>query len=233
MRADRASLPPRRPIFASSSLVRYEIGMRFIPPARPSLRSTPPPGPGWLHEVKFDGWRIQLHKHERGATIYTRTGTDFTKRLPILGALIAILPVRSCIIDGELTACDENGVPDFHALHFRTLWDAELCVWAFDLLELDGDDLRGLPLAGCKSKLARLVYKTRKNWLRLSESFDDGLKLLASCEKMGLEGIVSKRRDFPYRSLDQSEWIKVKCATWREANHGRHELFERPKRSRR
>jgi ATP-dependent DNA ligase len=83
-----------------------------------------------------------------------------------------------------------------------------------------------------QAKLARLVCKTR-NGLRLFETFDDGLRLLASCEKMGLKGIVSKRQDFPYRSGDQSEWIKVKCAAWREANRNRHELFERPKRSRR
>jgi hypothetical protein len=95
--------------------------------------------------------------------------------------------------------------------------------------ELHGD-LRALPLAGRKSKLARLVYKTRKHWLRLSESFDDGLKLLASCEKMALEGIVSKRRDFPYRSGDQSDWIKVKCDAWREANKDRGDLFNKEKR---
>jgi bifunctional non-homologous end joining protein LigD len=143
--------------------------MRFIPPARPSLRTTPPRGPGWVHEVKFDGWRIQLHKHERGASIYTRNGHDFTKRFPTVSGLVLLLPVRTCIIDGELSACTETGLPDFRALHFRTVEERDLCVWAFDLLELDGEDLRALPLASRKSKLARLVYKARKNWLRLSE----------------------------------------------------------------
>jgi bifunctional non-homologous end joining protein LigD len=204
--------------------------MRFIPPARPSLRTTPPRGPGWVHEVKFDGWRIQLHKHERGASIYTRNGHDYTKHYSAIAGLVLSLPVRTCIIDGELCACTEAGLPDFRALHFRTVEERDLCVWAFDLLELDGEDLRALPLAGRKSKLARLVYKTRKHWLRLSESFDDGLKLLASCEKMALEGIVSKRRDFPYRSGDQSDWIKVKCDAWREANKDRGDLFNKEKR---
>jgi bifunctional non-homologous end joining protein LigD len=210
--------------------VLYETGMRFIPPARPSLRTTPPRGPGWLHEVKFDGWRIQLHKHERGASIYTRNGHDYTARFPAIAGLVLSLPVCTCIIDGELTAPNETGLPDFRALHFRTVEEPNWCVWAFDLLELDGEDLRVLPLAGRKSKLARLVYKMRKDWLCLSESFDDGLKLLASCEKMGLEGIVSKRRDFPYRSGDQSDWIKVKCYGWREANKGRGDMFNKEKR---
>jgi bifunctional non-homologous end joining protein LigD len=213
--------------------VRYEILMRFIHPARPTLRETPPRGDGWVHEVKFDGWRIQLHKHERGVSIFTRNGHDYAKRFPAIAGSILALPVRTCIIDGELTATNGLGLPDFRALHFRNVDERELCVWAFDLLHLDAEDLHQLPLAGRKSKLARLVYKTHKNWLRLSETFDHGLKLLASCEKMGLEGIVSKRRDFPYRSGDQSEWIKVKCHGWREANRNRHELFERPKRSRR
>jgi bifunctional non-homologous end joining protein LigD len=201
----------------------------FILPAQPTLRASPPRGEAWLHEVKFDGWRIQLHKTERGATIFTRNGHDYTRRLPAITGMVASLPVRSCVIDGELTACDEHGLPDFRTLHFRDAHDDELCVWAFDLLMPDGKDIRPLPLIGRKNKLARLVYKTRDNGLRYSENFDDGAKLLASCEQMGLEGVVSKKRDAPYRS-GKCDWIKVKCQSWREANKNRADLFNKEKR---
>jgi bifunctional non-homologous end joining protein LigD len=197
----------------------------FIVPAQPTLRAVPPRGDEWLHELKFDGWRVQPHKSERGAAIYTKNGHDYTRRLPALVAAVASLPAKSAIIDGELTACDERGLPDFHALHSHNA--VELCVWAFDLLGLNGEDIRELPLVDRKAKLTRLVYKAHDNWLRLSESFDDGAKLLASCDRMGREGIVSKRKDAPYRSRSKCDWIKVKCATWRETNRERWRWFER------
>ena len=192
----------------------------FILPSSPLLRDRPPTGVGWLHEVKFDGWRVQLHKSERGAAIYTRNAHDYTSRLPSIAGAIATLSVQSVIIDGELTVCDDRGFPDFRSLHFRRR-EHGLCVWAFDLLHLNGKDLRALPLTERKAKLEKLVYKARDNWLRFSENFDDGVKLLASCERVGLEGIVSNRKDAPYRS-GKGDWIKVKSATWREANKDRH-----------
>jgi bifunctional non-homologous end joining protein LigD len=133
------------------------------------------------------------------------------------------------IIDGELTACDNQGVPDFRALHFHNVREHDLCVWPFDILHLNGADLREVPLTERKYALAKIMYKARDHTLRLSETFDDGDKLLASCERMGLEGIVSKRRDAPYRS-GKSDWVKVKCLTWREANKDRWELFNKDKR---
>ena len=201
----------------------------FIVPCSPVQRNRPPAGNDWLHEVKFDGWRIQLHKTKPGATVYTKNGNDFTRSLPAIAAAVVALPVRSAIIDGELTACDYRGLPDFRALHFRNAEDHELCVWTFDILQLNGADLRSGPLTERKYALEKLIYKAQDHTLRLSETFDDGVKLLASCERMGLEGIVSKRRDFPYRS-GAADWIKVKCLTWREENKDRGELFNRDKR---
>jgi ATP-dependent DNA ligase len=132
-------------------------------------------------------------------------------------------------IDGELTACDDRGVPDFRALHFHNIRDGDLCVWAFDILHLNGADLREVPLTARKYVLEKIIYKARDHTLRLSETFDDGDKLLASCERMGLEGIVSKRRDLPYRS-GTADWVKVKCLSWRDANKDRGELFNKNKR---
>jgi bifunctional non-homologous end joining protein LigD len=99
-------------------------------------------------------------------------------------------------------------------------------VWAFDILELNGRDLRPAPLTKRKLALEKVVNKAQDHRLRLSEHFDDGVALLASAERMGLEGVVSKRRDAPYRS-GPGDWIKVKCTTWREQNKDRHELFDK------
>jgi bifunctional non-homologous end joining protein LigD len=198
----------------------------FIVPCSPVQRGRPPIGDNWLHEVKFDGRRIQLHKSRRGAAIHTKNGNNFTARYPTIAAAVAALPVQSAIIDGELTTCDHRGMPDFGALHSRNVADYDLCVWAFDILHLNGADLRSSPLSERKYALEKIIYKAKDHTLRLSESFNDGTKLLASCERMGLEGIVSKRRDFPYRS-GPADWTKVKCAGWREANAWRHNFFNK------
>jgi len=201
----------------------------FIVPCSPIQRNQPPVGDDWLHEVKFDGWRIQLHKSKRGATVYTKNGNDFTRRFPAIADAVAALPVQSIIIDGELTACDRHGLPDFRALHFHNAREVALCVWAFDILHLNGADLRQVPLSERKYALEKIIYKAEDHTLRLSETFGDGAKLLASCENMGLEGTISKRRDFPYRS-GAADWIKVKCLSWREANKDRWDLFNKDKR---
>jgi bifunctional non-homologous end joining protein LigD len=183
----------------------------------------PPTGDACLHEVKFDGWRIQLHKCGRDVAIYTRRGHAFTARLRSITAAVAALSARSAIIDAELTAC-ERDFRNFEALHFRTRHH-HLCVWAFDLLELNGRHLRELPLTKPKDSPKKLLSKTRDIRLRFSASFDGGEKLLALAEGTGLEGIVPKRRDYPYRSV-RCDWIKVKSPAWREANRDRHELIK-------
>ena len=198
----------------------------FIQPCEPILRPRAPRGEAWLHEVKFDGFRVQLHKAGGEAKIYSKNGHDFTSRYPAIVTALKALPVRSAIIDAELTVCGSDGVPNFHRLLMGRFDQSELCVWAFDLLELDGDDLRQRPLEVRKAALAKLLRRASP-FLRASESFTDPVKLLAECQRRGLEGIVSKRRDSLYRSGKSSAWIKVKCAAWREANRNRHELFER------
>jgi ATP-dependent DNA ligase len=116
--------------------------VRYLPPAAPTLRSAPPRGEQCLHEVKFDGWRIQLHKHGRSARAFTKNGHDFSSRVRwMVDALARLKGVRSVIIDGEIVACDDAGLPDFYRLHFHR-HDRDLCVWAFDLLHLNGRDLR-------------------------------------------------------------------------------------------
>jgi bifunctional non-homologous end joining protein LigD len=181
----------------------------------------------WLHEAKFDGWRIQLHKDGSVVRLYTKSGYDCTTRFGLLCSALASVPARSCIIDGEVTAFDPLCLLDFHALHFRTAADDDIAVWAFDLLFHNGRDVRELSLGERKDLLMVLVMGAGDDRLRLSDGFDDGVELLAAAERMGLEGVVSKRRDAPYRSGTKCGWVKVKTQAWREANRERWRLFER------
>lgn len=158
---------------------------------------------------------------------YSKSGREFSRKFPGPVGAVAALPVRSCIIDGELTACCDSGIPDFKALHFNSRADAR-CVWAFGLLYLNGKDLRSLPLADRKERLERLVFKVRDNWLCYSETFSDGATLIKAADRMGLEGIVSKKANAPYRSGAKGNWIKVKCPSRRERNRDRWRLSERP-----
>jgi bifunctional non-homologous end joining protein LigD len=200
---------------------------RYLQPAAPTLRSAPPHGEQWLHEVKFDGWRIQLHKHGRSAAAFTKNGHDHSSRFRwMVDALACLKGMHSLVIDGELVACDGDGRPDFYRLHFHR-HDRAVCVWAFDLLHHNGRDLRELPLFKRKARLEKLILAAKADWLHYSESFDDGIELLKAADRMKLEGIVSKRRDAPYRPGKQCDRIKVKCETWRNANKERWRLFER------
>src|SRR5215468_7841236 len=201
--------------------------LEFVEPASPVLRSTPPRGPDWLHEAKFDGWRIQLHKDGSAVRLYTKSGYDCTARFGGLTTAVAAVPTRSCIIDGEVTAFDPLGLLDFHALHFRTDEDDDIAVWAFDLLFHNGRDVRELPLVERKDLLMVLIMGAGDDRLRLSDGFDDGTELLAAAERMGLEGVVSKRRDAPYLSGTRCGWTKTKTQAWRDANKDRWRLFER------
>jgi bifunctional non-homologous end joining protein LigD len=135
------------------------------------------------------------------------------------------LPLHSAIIDAEAVACGEDGKPDFKLLMQNAT--GTTCAWCFDLLELNGRDLRPLPLVERRIHLRHLLAKTDEHALRYSEDFHDPVKLLAAAEQQGLEGVISKLTYQPYRSGKNPGWIKVKTATWREANRDRWELFQR------
>jgi len=165
----------------------------FIEPALPVLKPRPPKGDGWIHEIKFDGYRVQLHMHGGKVTIYSKNGSDFTNRFSRIAAALSELPVKSCIIDGEVVACRADGSPDFRALHGGNYAQTDLCVWCFDLLALDGRDLRHMPLIVRRLQLGKLLRTFDHDALRYSEGFASAEKLLAECDKRGLEGIVVKR----------------------------------------
>ena len=197
----------------------------FLPVASPKLRTVPPTGSEWLHEVKFDGFRIQLQKSGNEVRLFSRNGKDFTDKFPSIRDAVATLPAGGAIIDGEIVAFDEAGKPDFHTLIRRRAFGVS--VWCFDLLGLGGDDLRPLPVEKRKERLSALLSKFDGDQLKMSESFDDGSKLLEAAAHMNLEGIVSKKRSAPYIAGVGCGWIKVKTQEWREANSNRYKLFEK------
>jgi bifunctional non-homologous end joining protein LigD len=200
--------------------------LRFIPPASPHRRDRPPVGERWAHEAKFDGYRIQPHKVGRDVDLLSKNGHHFTARFPAIAYVLRELPAKSAIIDAEIVASSGTGIPDFRKLHDSPATPDELCLWAFDLLHLNGKDLLDLPLAARRAKLQALIERHDCPTVLFSEGFADPHRLLAACEERHLEGIISKRVDAPYRSGSSTDWVKVKCNGWREANKERWRLFE-------
>ena len=199
----------------------------FIKPMAPTPVRTPPVGDDWIHEVKFDGWRAQVHVEDGEATIYSRGGSDLTRRFRALQPVISSIPAKSAIIDCELVACDEAGLPCFRTLMDYSKNNAPLCLWAFDLLYLDGVRITPLSLTDRKEALVELTAAADSEHLQFSGAFADPIKLLETCDRMGLEGIVSKRKDSAYRSGPSKDWLKIKTTAWRAANRDRWEMFER------
>jgi bifunctional non-homologous end joining protein LigD len=137
------------------------------------------------------------------------------------------LPAKAAVVDGEVVASDADGRPNFARLHVRWARPGSIHLWAFDLLAFNGRDLRLQPLVKRQACLQVLLERFACPAVSLSEPFEDGLALLCVAEERGLEGIVSKRRDAPYRSGECRDWRKVKTVAWREANRERWLLFEK------
>jgi len=181
----------------------------FIPPCLPTKAQEPPSGPLWWHEIKHDGFRITAHKSGDRVRLYSRPGNDLTYRFPLIVESLARLRSRSCIIDGEAVVCDENGVPSFDRIRYRR-HDAAVFLYAFDLIEVNGDDLRREQLDTRKATLASVLRRAALG-LRFNEHIEaDGPTVFAHACKMSLEGIVSKRKDSPCRSGRSPDWLKMK-----------------------
>jgi ATP-dependent DNA ligase len=182
----------------------------FIAPCLPTSAPQPPSGSVWLHEIKHDGFRIIARKIGKRVRLYSRPGNDLTHRFPLIVEALAQLRARSCIIDGEAVACRDDGMADFNRIRYRH-HDADVFLYAFDLIELDGDDLRRDPLDVRKITLASMLARAGPG-LRFNEHMEeaDGPLVFQHACKLGLEGIVSKRRDSAYRSGRSPDWIKSK-----------------------
>jgi bifunctional non-homologous end joining protein LigD len=181
----------------------------FIAPCLPTKTDKLPSGDLWLHEIKHDGFRIIARKDGERVRLYSRPGNDFTRRFPLIVETLARLRSRSCIIDGEAVACDDNGLASFERIRYRQ-HDGDVFLYAFDLIELNGDDMRRDPLEVRKATLRSMLAKAGLG-LRFNEHIEgDGPTVFAHACKMGLEGIVSKRKDSPYRSGRSPDWLKMK-----------------------
>jgi bifunctional non-homologous end joining protein LigD len=206
----------------------------FIAPCLPSKTDKLPSGSEWLHEIKHDGFRVIARKNGAQVRLYSRPGNDLTYRFPLIVETLAGLGSRSCIIDGEAVACDETGVASFNRVRYRH-HDETIFLYAFDLIELNGDDLRPDPLERRKVRLEMILTKAGPG-IRFNEHIEgDGETVFRHACKFGLEGIVmarpaagSERKaknsfavpfkllthvDTSYRSRPRSpDWLKMKNA---------------------
>src|SRR6266545_4538132 len=190
----------------------------FVLPQLATLVQAAPQGDQWLHEIKLDGYRV-LARIERGrARLLTRSGQDWTARFPGVAAAAERLRAKGALLDGEVVILDAHGIS-----HFQSLQEAlsqgrtqDLVYFVFDLLHLDGRDLRSLPLSARKALLARLLHGSGKT-IRYSEHVEgQGDSFYEKACSMGLEGIISKQKDAPYRSGRGTAWVKVKCVASQE-----------------
>jgi ATP-dependent DNA ligase len=181
----------------------------FIQPCLPSSAEHPPSSPGWIHEIKHDGFRLMARRHPAGVRLLTRNGVDWSSRYPQISAAVGALKARSCLIDGEAIAYDGDGLASFELLRSRR-HDRVVALCAFDLLELDGRELRHMPLEERKRLLARLVGKPRPG-IVLNATFEEaGDIVFKHACALGCEGIVSKRLGSRYRSGHSRDWVKCK-----------------------
>ena len=180
----------------------------------------PGPAPGgaagerWLHEIKHDGYRVQAHLAAGRPTIFTRRGHNWTGRFRSPADALVDLPANDLILDAEAIVPDPDGIADFSAIQadLGSGRSDRMLLYVFDLLYLDGFDLRPAPLIERKRVLSEFLKPAKGGPNQFSEHLDaDGSTVLEHACMMGLEGIVSKLRDAPYRSGPSDSWIKVKC----------------------
>ena len=186
----------------------------YVPPLEPTLVDEPPQGDAWLHEIKHDGYRTLIAINGKDIRAFTKKGNDYTRQFASITSAAANLATASALIDGETIVQDEIGRSDFHALRGAITGEPHrLIYYGFDLLFCDGEDLRRLP---CEERRSRLCALLGPNDPRCPLQFSEGVVgagrwMLAQACEMGLEGIVSKRRDSKYRSRKSTAWLKTKC----------------------
>ena len=188
---------------------------RFVPPQLCEARASAPKGADWLHEMKYDGYRMQIVLERGRARLFTRQGHDWTARLPALKAAAEKLSADSAVLDGEAVVFDAGGLSDFPALAAALKRGAgssagPISYVAFDLLHLDGEDLRALPLLERKARLEKLLARKPDALSYASHVIGEGPAVFAKAVAAGAEGIVSKRVNLPYRSGRGPGWAKVK-----------------------
>jgi bifunctional non-homologous end joining protein LigD len=184
--------------------------LKFVEPLLPTLVEKPPEGHDWIHEVKFDGYRSQMIIDEEGTRIFTRRGLDWTAKFRDITEAAKGLNAQSAIIDGEVIVTNEAGLSDFSALRRAiTRRQHDLYFVAFDLLHLNGHDLRDMPLEDRREILQAMIPAGGR--IQFSQEIPgDAKAIFELVGRAGLEGIVSKRRDSKYRSGPSTNWLKIK-----------------------
>src|SRR5450755_1936862 len=176
----------------------------------PTRGTKVPAGPDWIHEVKHDGYRLIVQRDNKRVRLFTRNGHDWTDRYPLIVEAALRNRSSSFVIDGEAVLLGVDGVSDFNGLHSRR-HDDEVQLYAFDVLALDGEDLRKLPLTMRKTNLARLLARRPDGiFVAPFEAGEIGPDLFRKACEFGLEGLVSKHRDRAYRAGTSPNWLKVK-----------------------
>ncbi|HET7364645.1 MAG TPA: DNA ligase D, partial [Burkholderiales bacterium] len=202
-----------KPTRALAKYGRQKIELpAFITPQLATLVTEPPKAGHWLYEVKYDGYRMLARLIKRDARIFTRSGKDWTERLPHLARSLKALKLEQTWLDGEIVVLRENGRSSFQALQnaFEAGRDAEIVFFVFDAPFLEGEDLRPLPLEERKARLARALKKSPA--VRLSEHLEgEAHEVLDKACKLGLEGLIGKLADAPYVSGRTKAWVKLKC----------------------
>jgi bifunctional non-homologous end joining protein LigD len=183
----------------------------FVAPALATKVDKVPNDARWLHEIKFDGYRVQPQISNGDIKVFTRRGNDWTKRFRKIAGDLYLVNTGSAVIDGEVVVPAADGTTDFSVLQNELKGKStRIVLVAFDLLYLNGRDLRKLPLVERKAVLKKLIEKTP---IQFSESFElDGREMFRHACQVGLEGVVSKVRDSRYRSDYSNDWVKVTCA---------------------
>lgn len=214
-----ANDPKYRKLKKKARAAREKAELEFIPPHLAQLVNTPPQGSDWVHEIKFDGYRIQAHIQDGEVKLYTRRGLDWTDKYSVLARALRKLDVDNAILDGEVVWQDEAGRSDFQKLQnaMKAANTDPLNFWVFDLLMLDGENVRSLPLIARKDRLEKLVDKLDNPQIRYSEHYRGvGDKMIEASCSMNLEGIICKRVDGTYVSGRRDDWVKVKCSKRQE-----------------
>jgi bifunctional non-homologous end joining protein LigD len=184
----------------------------FIGPQSATLKLKPPAGDKWVHEIKYDGYRVQVHVDKGKVRCFTRSGLDWTKKFAVIAEGFEGLPTERAIFDGEVCVI-KDGRTDFSALQAELASGRQrsLVYYVFDLLFLDGFDLRKVPQIERKRLLENLL-KGVKPPIVYSEHMDDGVAMFAGADRLNWEGIISKRADAPYRSDRNEGWLKIKTS---------------------
>ena len=186
----------------------------FIKPCAPTLSDKAPSGPQWIHEIKHDGYRILAVKRGDTVRLWSRNGRDWSGEFTAITDALRTMP--DCTIDGKACAHRRDGLPDFWEIRAQ---GATCTMFAFDLLYLDGTDLRRLPLADRKARLKALVRR-KKSITYVDHLEGDGATIFDHARRLGLEGIVSKRRDLPYRSGRSAAWLKIRNPDYERRQDG-------------